>query len=47
MTIDERLKEVTTGRQSFSMDHQLFDLFNSLLRERGYSSFFLALRAIR
>ena len=36
MTIDELLKEVTTGRQIFSMDRQLFDLFNSLLKERGY-----------
>ena len=36
MTIDELLKEVTTGRQIFSMDPQLFDLFNSLLKERGY-----------
>ena len=36
VTIDQLLNEITTGRQTFSMDRQLFDLFNSLLKEHGY-----------
>lgn len=36
VTIDKLLKEATTGRQIFSMDRELFDLVDSLLKERGY-----------